>query len=34
MIFTQEILALFDTKDVPASVKVAWNDIVKDLVGL
>ena len=31
--FTQEILALFDTRDVPASVKVAWNDIVRELVG-
>lgn len=33
-IFTQEILGLFDTRDVPASVKMAWNDIVKQLVGL
>ena len=32
-IFTQEMLALFDTRDVPASVKVAWNDIVKAVVG-
>jgi hypothetical protein len=31
-IFTQEILGLFDTRDVPASVKMAWNDIVKELV--
>jgi len=34
MIFTQEILTLFDSRDVPASVKVAWNDIVKELVGV
>jgi hypothetical protein len=33
-IFTQEILGLFDTRDVPASVKMAWNDIVKALVGI
>lgn len=33
IIFTQEILTLFDTRDVPASVKVAWNDIVGELIG-
>jgi hypothetical protein len=33
MIFTQEILVLFDTRDVPASVKLSWNDIVKELIG-
>lgn len=32
-IFTQEVLGLFDTRDVPALVKVAWNDIVKEVVG-
>jgi len=32
-IFTQEILALFGTRDVPAAVKISWNDIVKDLIG-
>lgn len=32
-IFTHEILALLDTRDVPATVKVAWNDIVRDIVG-
>jgi hypothetical protein len=34
LLFTQETLALLDTREVPASVKVAWNDIVRDLVGL
>jgi hypothetical protein len=34
MIFTQEIITLFDTRDVPSSVKVSWNDIVRDLVGV
>lgn len=34
MMFTQEVLALFDTRDVPASVKMAWNDIVRELVGV
>jgi hypothetical protein len=33
-IFTQEILALFGAQDVPASVKMAWNDKVKELVGI
>lgn len=32
-IFTQEILKLFDTPQVPAKLKVAWNDIVKNVVG-
>jgi len=32
-IFKDEVLALFDTPDVPSSVKVAWNDIVKQVVG-
>ncbi len=31
-IFTQEVLALFDTREVPASVKVSWNEIVQELV--
>lgn len=31
--FTQEVLGLLNTRDVPASVKMAWNDIVKALVG-
>jgi hypothetical protein len=31
-IFTQEILALFGTPDVPASVKMSWNNIVKELI--
>ena len=34
MIFTQEILALFNNRDVPAKIKVAWNDIVREIVGL
>jgi hypothetical protein len=33
-IFTQEILTLLDTREVPSSVKVSWNDIVRDLVGV
>lgn len=32
-IFTHEVLGLFDTRDVPPSVKVAWNDIVKEVLG-
>jgi len=32
-LFTQEVLALFDTPQVPAKIKVAWNDIVKEVVG-
>jgi hypothetical protein len=32
-VFTQEILKLFDTPEVPAKIKVAWNDIVKKVVG-
>lgn len=32
-IFTQEILKLFDTPQVPAKIKVAWNDILKSVVG-
>jgi hypothetical protein len=31
--FTDEFLALMDKKDVPATVKVAWNDIVRDVFG-
>jgi hypothetical protein len=31
-IFTHEVLTLFDTRDVPATVKMSWNDIVKELV--
>jgi hypothetical protein len=31
-VFTQEILKPFDTLEVPAKVKVAWNDIVKKVV--
>ena len=31
--FTKEILALLDSHDVPASVKIAWNDIVRKIVG-
>ena len=33
-IFTHEVLDLFDTKQVPAKIKVAWNDIVKAVVGV
>jgi len=33
-IFTNEILQLFGTRDFPASLKVAWNDLVKELVGV
>jgi hypothetical protein len=33
-IFTQEVLKLFDARDVPATVKLAWNDIVKELVAV
>jgi len=32
-IFTQEVLALFGRRDVPAAVKMSWNDIVKELIG-
>ncbi len=32
-IFTQEILGLLDSKEVPAAVKVAWNDIVRETIG-
>lgn len=32
-IFTHEVLGLFDSRNVPSSVKVAWNDIVKEVVG-
>jgi hypothetical protein len=32
-LFIQEILALLDSREVPASVKVAWNDIVREIVG-
>jgi hypothetical protein len=32
-VFTQEILRLFDRPEVPAKVKVAWNDIVRKVVG-
>lgn len=31
--FLTELLSLFEARDVPASVKIAWNDIVKDIVG-
>jgi hypothetical protein len=31
--FTQEILGLLDTRDVPASIKMAWNDTVRAIVG-
>lgn len=30
--FTEELLALLDARDVPASVKIAWNDIVRKVV--
>ncbi len=30
--FTKELLALLDVREVPASVKVAWNDLVKKVV--
>lgn len=33
LLFTQEILSLFDTRDVAATIKLAWNDLVKELVG-
>ena len=33
-IFTHEIIRLFDTRTVPAKVKVAWNGIVKEVVGI
>ncbi|MEQ1889316.1 MAG: restriction endonuclease, SacI family [Alphaproteobacteria bacterium] len=33
-IFTQEILKLLDTPQVPAKVKVAWNDILRNVVSL
>lgn len=32
MIFTKELLSLLDNRDVPASVKIAWNDIVRKLI--
>jgi hypothetical protein len=32
-IFTSEVIGLLDTRDVPASVKMAWNDIVKEIIG-
>jgi hypothetical protein len=31
--FGVNILALLDSRDVPASVKVAWNDLVQEIVG-
>lgn len=30
--FTKELLALLDVREVPASVKVSWNDLVKKVV--
>lgn len=33
-IFTQEVLGLFDTPQVPAKIKVSWNDVVKAVVGV
>lgn len=30
--FTKELLALLDSRDVPASVKMAWNDLVRAVV--
>jgi hypothetical protein len=30
--FTRELLSLLDQRDVPASVKIAWNDIVRKLI--
>ena len=29
-VFTREILALLDTREVPARIKLAWNDLVQD----
>lgn len=31
--FTREILGLLDGREVSATVKIAWNDIVKSVVG-
>ena len=31
-VFTKEVLALLGSKEVPASVKIAWNDIVREIV--
>ena len=31
-VFTREILALLDTQDVPARIKLAWNDLIQDVV--
>jgi hypothetical protein len=31
-VFTKELLALLDVREVPASVKIAWNDLVKKVV--
>lgn len=30
--FTKEILTLLDRREVPASVKIAWNDVLKNVV--
>ena len=30
--FTKELLALLDVREVPASVKISWNDLVKKVV--
>lgn len=30
--FTREILALLDTREVPAKIKLAWNDLVQEVV--
>jgi len=32
-IFKDEVLGLFDARDVPSSVKMAWNDIVRQVAG-
>lgn len=33
-LFTHEILTLLGTREVPAAIKVQWNDIVRDVVGV
>lgn len=32
-LFTKELLSLLDAREVPASVKIAWNDVVRKVVG-
>lgn len=32
-IFTQEILNMLDSKEVPAAVKVTWNDVLRETIG-